>query len=79
MVAMVVVRFDIVPVQDGGGDGGDGEGEWELPAWKHGRVASAVPPPVKDVRVRVSTRKGEEGVGWRWGFEGSVDKFEAVW
>lgn len=75
--AMVVMRFDIVPVDHAGGDGGTGK--WKIPTWKHGRIASSVPPPAKDVRVKVTTRKGEEGWEWRWGFEGSVDKFEVVW
>ncbi|KAL8690205.1 MAG: hypothetical protein Q9218_004299 [Villophora microphyllina] len=66
--AMFVMRFDVVPVGNGG--------QWKLPAWAHGKVASAVPPPAKDVKVRVSTRKGEEGVEWRWGYEGSVSKFD---
>ncbi|KAL8662900.1 MAG: hypothetical protein Q9202_004322 [Teloschistes flavicans] len=68
--AMFVMRFEVAPVGDGG--------EWNHPDWAHGKVSSAVPPPAKDVRVKVSTRKGEEGVDWRWGFEGSVSKFDVV-
>ncbi|KAL9605500.1 MAG: hypothetical protein Q9179_001306 [Wetmoreana sp. 5 TL-2023] len=64
--AMFVIRFDMTPA----------DGKWEVPDYAHGKVASAVPPPAKDIKVRVTSRKGMEGVEWRFGFEGSVSKFE---
>ncbi|KAL8921585.1 MAG: hypothetical protein Q9172_003944 [Xanthocarpia lactea] len=66
--AMMVMRFDLEPAGNGG--------VWTIPDWKHGKVASAVPPPDRDVKVRVRMRKGMEDVKWRFGFEGSVSKFE---
>ncbi|KAL9035546.1 MAG: hypothetical protein Q9214_006529, partial [Letrouitia sp. 1 TL-2023] len=65
-VAMFAMRFDLQPVG----------GVWKLPKWKHGKVASAIPPPAEDVKVRITVRKGMEGMKWRYGFEGSVSKFE---
>ncbi|KAI4273763.1 MAG: hypothetical protein L6R38_006256 [Xanthoria sp. 2 TBL-2021] len=66
--AMMVMRFDLEPVNNGG--------VWVIPRYKYGRVASAVPPPDSDVKVKIKTRKGMEDVRWRFGFEGSVSKFE---
>ncbi|KAI4248216.1 MAG: hypothetical protein L6R42_009372 [Xanthoria sp. 1 TBL-2021] len=66
--AMMVMRFDLEPVDNGG--------VWVIPRYEYGRVASAVPPPDSDVKVRIKTRKGMEEVSWRFGFEGSVSKFE---
>lgn len=66
VTAMFIMEFDMLPV----------EGGWSVPDWAHGKVASAVPPPVRDVRVRVKRREGMEGVDWRFGFEGNVGKFE---
>lgn len=64
--AMFVMQFDMEPVKE----------EWSLPDWAHGKVASAVPPPTKDVKVRVKRREGMEDVEWKFGFEGNVSKFE---
>ncbi|CAO1603593.1 hypothetical protein XANCAGTX0491_007175 [Xanthoria calcicola] len=66
--AMMVMRFDIEPVDNGG--------VWVIPRYQYGRVASAVPPPDRDVKVKINTRKGMENVRWRFGFEGSVSKFD---
>lgn len=66
--AMMVMRFDIEPVTDGGG--------WKIPDWQRGKVTSAVPPPDGDLKVRVRKRKGLEDVEWRFGFEGSVSRFD---
>ena len=66
-VAMFIMRFDMMPANGG---------EWMIPDHAHGKVASAVPPPAKDIRVKVTTRKESEGVEWRFGFEGSVSKFD---
>ncbi|KAL8656292.1 MAG: hypothetical protein Q9226_002711 [Calogaya cf. arnoldii] len=66
--AMMVMRFDMEPV-----DNGD---VWVIPRYKYGKVASAVPPPDSDVRVKIKTRKWMEDVRWKFGFEGSVSKFE---
>ncbi|KAL8735186.1 MAG: hypothetical protein Q9166_001062 [cf. Caloplaca sp. 2 TL-2023] len=68
VVAMIIMRFDLEPVTVGG--------EWKIPAWKHGKVASAVPPPDKDMKVSIRTREGWEDATWRYGFDGSVSKFE---
>ncbi|KAI4087254.1 MAG: hypothetical protein LQ344_006937 [Seirophora lacunosa] len=64
--AMFVMQFDMRPA----------DGPWEIPDWAHGKLASSVPPPERDVRVRVSRR--EEDVEWRFGFEGSISKFEVL-
>ncbi|KAL8917986.1 MAG: hypothetical protein Q9208_007650 [Pyrenodesmia sp. 3 TL-2023] len=66
--AMFVMRFEMEPVK----------GPWRVPDWQHGKVVSTVPPPAKDVKVRVSKRKGLEDVAWKFGFEGSVSKFEVL-
>ncbi|KAL8988911.1 MAG: hypothetical protein Q9177_002090, partial [Variospora cf. flavescens] len=60
--AMFVMQFDMQPV----------EGPWRIPEWAHGKVSSTVPPPARDVRVRVLRREGEEDVEWKFGFEGSI-------
>ncbi|KAL8873897.1 MAG: hypothetical protein Q9174_000700 [Haloplaca sp. 1 TL-2023] len=65
--AMFIMRFDMMSA-----DGGD----WMIPDHAHGKVASAVPPPAKDIRVKVTTREESVGVDWRFGFEGSVSKFD---
>ncbi|KAL8830239.1 MAG: hypothetical protein Q9170_005822 [Blastenia crenularia] len=66
--AMFVMQFDVEPVK----------GPWKIPDWAHGKVTSAVPPPAKDVKVRVRRRQGMEDVEWKFGFEGSVGKFEVL-
>lgn len=68
--AMFVMLFDVEPVEGGG--------EWKIPDWAHGKVASGVPPPARDVKVRVMRRKGMEDVEWKFGFQGSVGKFEVL-
>ncbi|KAL8680120.1 MAG: hypothetical protein Q9186_003644 [Xanthomendoza sp. 1 TL-2023] len=71
--AMMVMRFEIEPV------GGDGDGgKWRIPDWKRGKIASGVPPPQRDIRVKVRVREGmkKKDVKWKFGFEGSVSKFE---
>lgn len=60
------MRFDLQPIG----------GLWKVAKWKHGKVASAIPPPAEDVKVRITVRKGMEDIKWRYGFEGSVSKFE---
>ncbi|KAL8948350.1 MAG: hypothetical protein Q9222_005460 [Ikaeria aurantiellina] len=69
-VAMFVMRFDMAPAAKKGG--------WVVPEWKHGKVASAVPPPKWDVRVKVRARRKEGGAEWRFGMEGSVNRFEVL-
>ncbi|KAI4147283.1 MAG: hypothetical protein L6R39_003169 [Caloplaca ligustica] len=66
--AMFVMLFDMEPVKGG----------WKIPDWAHGKMASAVPPPARDVKVRVSRRQGMGDVEWKFGFEGSVSKFEVL-
>ncbi|KAL8999918.1 MAG: hypothetical protein Q9169_001324 [Polycauliona sp. 2 TL-2023] len=66
--AMMVMRFDIEPMGNGG--------TWVIPQYKYGRVASAIPPPDRDVKVKIKNRKGMEDVKWSFGFEGSVSKYE---
>ncbi|KAL8983471.1 MAG: hypothetical protein Q9205_002302 [Flavoplaca limonia] len=67
-IAMMVMRFDIEPMHNGG--------TWVIPRYKYGKVASAVPPPDRDVTVKIKTRRGMEDVKWQFAFEGSVSKFE---
>ncbi|KAL8709343.1 MAG: hypothetical protein Q9220_005936 [cf. Caloplaca sp. 1 TL-2023] len=68
-VAMFVVRFDMAPA--------NGK-RLVVPDWKHGKVASAVPPPKGDVRVRITPREEGGGGEWRFGIEGGVSRFEVV-
>lgn len=73
IIAMMVLRFDITPV----------EGEWPAMAQAKGRLASTLPPPDGDIKVRVRERlpdgdKGEDGKRkWKWDFEGRVPRFES--
>lgn len=66
--AMFIMQFDMEPVK----------GPWRILDWEHGKVVSAVPPPAKDVKVRVSKRNGVEDVAWKFGFEGNVSRFEVL-
>ena len=67
-IAMMVMRFDIKPLDNGG--------TWVIPRYKYGKLATAVPPPDRDVKVKIRTRKGMEDVRWQLRFEGSVSKFD---
>ncbi|KAI4203833.1 MAG: hypothetical protein LQ346_001710 [Caloplaca aetnensis] len=64
--AMFVMQFEMEPVQ----------GPWKIPDWEQGKVVSAVPPPAKDIKVRVSKRKGTDKVAWKFAFEGNVSRFD---
>lgn len=57
-VAMMVARFDVVPVGNGG--------KWVVPERDGNNIASSIHPPKGDVRVRVREREGLRGR--RWGF-----------
>ena len=59
-VAMVVMRFEMVPVK--------GNGEWVFPKVGGNRVVSSIHPPSEDVRVRVREREEWKGDEWGFGF-----------
>ena len=54
VVALMVMRFDLEPMEVGG---------WSFLREGVNHGESSVPPPLKDIRVRVRRRKGEE---WRF-------------
>ena len=62
--AMVVARFDMVPV-NANGDVVD----WQIPGMEIGRITSSIPLPKGDVRVRVSARKETSDWTWDFGFK----------
>ena len=69
---MVVMRFEIEPVDvDGDVDAGRG-GRWVFPKVDGNRVASSIHPPSRDVRVRVREREGWRGDEWVFGFAGGA-------
>jgi cytochrome P450 len=64
-VAMLVCRFDLVPV---GGEGkGKGEGVWREPGQDEGNMAREHPAPKRKVMVRIVPRREAETVVWRFG------------
>ena len=65
IVTMFVMRYDITPV----------EGKWDLPTKYIHNLATAVSAPDRDMRVRVSKRKGYEDTEWQFVFSGSDAKF----
>ncbi|MCJ1398838.1 hypothetical protein MMC11_002039 [Xylographa trunciseda] len=58
VVAMLVLRYDITPLEGGA------EGKWVLPKQDNNNVGTSVLPPVKDVKVRITKRKGWESGEW---------------
>ena len=63
-VAMVVMRFEMVPVK--------GDGAWVFPKVGGNRVVSSIHPPSEDVRVRIREREGWRGDEWGFGFAEGV-------
>ena len=59
LTAYLVLRFDITPVN----------GSWSIPAQKQESLATNVFPPEKDFKVRISRRKGCEGIDWDFNME----------
>ena len=66
MVAMFVMRYDLVPV---------GGGEWVLPTQTANNLVTSVLPPDEDVRVHVVKRKGFESGEWAFELSESKAKF----
>ena len=65
ILAMCVARFEIEPVG----------GKMFRDVWpdvNYARIMSSVHPPKRDVKVRIRTRKGLEGVEWGYGYGGEV-------
>ena len=60
VVAMLVLRYDIAPLESGL----ETEGEWVLPKQNNNNVGTSVLPPVSDVKVRFAKRKGWETGNW---------------
>ena len=54
LTAYMVLRFDMVP----------SNGQWSIPAQRQESLATNVFPPEKDIRVRISKRKGFEDMDW---------------
>ena len=46
--ACMLLRFDLVPVH----------GKWNIPSQNQESLATSVLPSVKDIRVKIATRKG---------------------
>jgi len=63
-VAMMVARFDVVPVGNGG--------KWVVPERDGNNIASSIHPPKGDVRVRVGEREGFGGQRWAFRFAEGV-------
>lgn len=59
-VAMVLGRFELVPVE-----GGE---EWKIPRADGSSVASSIHPPKTDLKVGVREREGFEGDEWAFKF-----------
>jgi cytochrome P450 len=56
LVAMVVLQYDIVPVQ----------GKWEAPAKRNADLWNAMPKPDWDVDVSISKRANEKEIQWKF-------------
>ncbi|KAK4208175.1 putative 25-hydroxycholesterol 7-alpha-hydroxylase [Rhypophila decipiens] len=62
LTAMLLLRFDLIPV---GGAGG----HWVLPSTKDSSQAEAMEQPDEDIRVRFRSRKEVAGKTWQVSFE----------
>ena len=56
LTALIVLRFDVMPL----------EGAWRIPSQKQESLATNVFPPERDIRVKVKSRGGFEGIGWHF-------------
>lgn len=56
LTALMVLRFDIMPLQ----------GAWCIPAQKQESLATNVFPPERDIRVKVKIREGFEDIDWHF-------------
>lgn len=59
-VAMVVARFDLQSVENGG--------KWVLPEQDETSIASSIHPPKTDIRVKIKEREGYRGDEWAYKF-----------
>ncbi|KAL8828148.1 MAG: hypothetical protein Q9191_002754 [Dirinaria sp. TL-2023a] len=77
MVTLIILRFDIVPANtDPDPDPDDSKPEkkkWKEVKQAGGRLASTLPPPEGDLKVRIMPRRN---ASWEWGFEGGLRRFE---
>ena len=71
VVAMFILRYDVVPI----GDYGKGEGQWVLPKQDSNNLATSVLPPDTDVKVNITKRKGYEDGKWSFTLSKSTAKF----
>ena len=62
VVAMLALRFDILPVEP--------EEGWRMPTQARNHGATSVLPPKEDLRVRVTRREGFEGGRWTFDVKG---------
>ncbi|MCJ1287881.1 hypothetical protein MMC26_007233 [Xylographa opegraphella] len=69
VVAMLVLRYEIAPLQV------DSNGEWLLPKQNTSNVGTSVLPPVSDIKVRITRRKGWEGGKWAFTRSEEAAKF----
>ncbi|MCJ1419943.1 hypothetical protein MMC32_006299 [Xylographa parallela] len=69
VVAMLVLRYDITPLEGGS------EGAWVLPRQDTNNVGTSVLPPVSDIKVRITRREGWEGGKWAFTRSEEAAKF----
>ncbi|MCJ1385428.1 hypothetical protein MMC17_008551 [Xylographa soralifera] len=69
VVAMLVLRYDITPLEGGS------EGVWLLPKQDTNNVGTSVLPPVSDIKVRFTKRKGWEDGKWAFTRSEEAAKF----
>lgn len=65
LVAMFIMRFDMVPVS----------GAWAAPTSNNTNVAAVLMEPDSDIEVEISRRQGTEGVRWTFSLEESGKVF----
>ena len=67
--AMFMSRFELEPVSGTGGvDGGQTAAGWKEPKPEGNRLASSIPQPSTDIKVKVRAREGYQGWGMRLDF-----------
>jgi len=69
VVAMLVLRYEITPLE------GASEAKWVLPKQDNNNVGTSVLPPVSDIKVRITKRKGWEDGQWAFTRSEEAAKF----
>ncbi|EXJ89429.1 hypothetical protein A1O3_02496 [Capronia epimyces CBS 606.96] len=65
-VGMVVTRYDLSPASASASTSATAVEPWILPPPNYGNMAASILPPLGDIAVKVSTRKGYEGRKWQY-------------